>query len=221
MGDNEENKVIHHPNQNKLAELLDRRILFLDGAMGTVIQTYKLTEQDFRGELLRHSPIDLRGNNEVLNLTRPQVIADIHRGYFEAGADIISTNTFGATRISQSDYGLQDHVEEMNIKAARIARQQADCFMTAHPGATCFVAGSMGPTNKTASMSPDVNDPGFRAVSFEQLADAYLEQARALVAGGVDILLPETIFDTLNAKAALFAIEKLFDEIILWRGAAS
>ena len=199
--------------QEKLQNLLAQRIVFLDGAMGTMIQTYKLTEEDFRGNLYNDTPKNLRGNNEVLNLTQPEIIATIHRRYLESGADIISTNTFGATRIAQADYGLQESVYDMNYQAARLARDAADAFMAAHDDATCFVAGSIGPTNKTASMSPDVNDPGFRAVSFEQLADAYFEQAKALVAGGVDILLPETIFDTLNAKAALFAIEKLFDEL--------
>ena len=199
--------------EKRLRNLLTERILFLDGAMGTIIQTYKLTEQDFRGSEFSLSSIDLKGNNEVLNITQPKIIAEIHRRYFEAGADIISTNTFGATRIAQADYGLQNSVYDINLRAAQLARSEADSFMSAHNKTSCFVAGSMGPTNKTASMSPDVNDPGFRAITFDQLVEAYLEQARALVEGGVDILLPETIFDTLNSKACLFALEKLFDEL--------
>lgn len=195
-----------------LHQLLEERIVFLDGAMGTMIQTYRLGEADFRGERFRGHPRDLKGNNDILNLTRPDVIAAIHRRYLEAGADIIETNTFNGTRISQADYGLEDLVYEINRAGAQIARKAADEFMDGNPGRECFVAGAIGPTNKTASISPDVNNPAFRAVSFQELVDAYYEQIKGLVDGGVDILLPETTFDTLNLKAAIFAIERFFDE---------
>ncbi|HEX3036738.1 MAG TPA: methionine synthase, partial [Thermodesulfobacteriota bacterium] len=195
-----------------LRRLLDERILFLDGAMGTMIQGYKLGEADFRGGRFKDHPKDLKGNNDLLSLTRPDVIAEIHRKYLEAGADIIETNTFNSTRISQADYGLEEIVYELNKSAAQIARRAADEFMAENPERQCFVAGAIGPTNKTASISPDVNNPAYRAVTFEGLVDAYYEQVRGLVDGGVDILLPETTFDTLNLKAAIFAIEKFFDE---------
>ncbi|HXG31696.1 MAG TPA: homocysteine S-methyltransferase family protein, partial [Thermodesulfobacteriota bacterium] len=195
-----------------LRRLLEERIVFLDGAMGTMIQTYRLGEADFRGERFRGHPRDLKGNNDILNLTRPDVIAAIHRRYLEAGADIIETNTFNGTRISQADYGLEDLVYEINRAGAQIARKAADEFMDGNPGRECFVAGAIGPTNKTASISPDVNNPAFRAVGFQELVDAYYEQIKGLVDGGVDILLPETTFDTLNLKAAIFAIERFFDE---------
>jgi len=195
-----------------LRQLLKERILFLDGAMGTMIQTCKLGEADFRGERFKNHPRDLKGNNDLLNLTRPDIIATIHRRYLEAGADIIETNTFSSTRISQADYGLEDLVYELNRAGAQIARKTADEFMAENPGRECFVAGAIGPTNKTASISPDVNNPAFRAVSFQELVDTYYEQVRGLVDGGVDILLPETTFDTLNLKAAIFAIERFFDE---------
>jgi 5-methyltetrahydrofolate--homocysteine methyltransferase len=195
-----------------LRQLLEERILFLDGAMGTMIQRYKLDESDFRGDRFKTHPKDLKGNNDLLNLTRPDIIAGIHRKYLEAGADIIETNTFNSTRISQADYGLENIAYELNKSAAGIARKMADEFMSRSTGRKCFVAGALGPTNKTASMSPDVNNPAFRAVSFQELVDAYYEQVRGLVDGGVDILLPETTFDTLNLKAAIFAIEKFFDE---------
>ncbi|MDB6169405.1 MAG: 5-methyltetrahydrofolate--homocysteine methyltransferase [Verrucomicrobia bacterium] len=194
-----------------LRALFAQRIAILDGAMGTMIQECALAEADFRGERLRDHPHDLRGNNDLLSLTQPGIIERIHAEYFDAGADLIETNTFNATAISQADYRTESLVPEINLAAARLARRAADAA-TARLGRRCFVAGALGPTNRTASMSPDVNRPDFRAVTFDSLVAAYLEQARALVAGNVDALLVETIFDTLNAKAALFAIEELFDE---------
>src|SRR5512141_176268 len=196
-----------------LPALLRERILVLDGAMGTLIQAHQLTEADFRGERFADHPRDLRGCNEVLNLVRPDIVADIHARYLDAGADVISTNTFNGTRISMADYALEPYVEEINRSAAAIARGAADKASTATPDKPRFVAGSLGPTNKTASISPDVNDPGARNVTWEELVAAYLEAARGLVAGGADILLIETIFDTLNAKAAIFAVETLFEEL--------
>src|SRR6266852_137080 len=194
-----------------LLDALKKRILILDGAMGTMVQRYRLDEKEYRGARFANHPRDLKGASDVLALTRPQVLDEIHRQYLEAGADIIETNTFNAQQISFADYGLEPFVYEINVAAARIARTAADAFAT--PERPRFVAGAMGPTNRTASLSPDVNNPAFRAVSFDDLVNAYHEQARGLVDGGVDTLLVETIFDTLNAKAALFAIEKLFDAI--------
>ena len=194
-----------------LRALFASRIAVLDGAMGTMIQEHKLTEADFRGERFKAHSHDLRGNNDLLSLTRPDLIAAIHTAYFEAGADLVETNTFNSTSISQADYKLEPFVAELNLAAAQLARRAAD-QSTAKLGRRCFVAGALGPTNRTASMSPDVNRPEFRAVTFDTLVAAYLEQARALAQGGVDALLVETIFDTLNAKAALFALETLFDE---------
>ncbi len=191
---------------------LKRRIIVLDGAMGSMIQGFQLTEADFRGSRFRDFPFDIYGDLDVLSLTRPDVISTIHEQYLEAGADIIETNTFNSNRISQSDYHFEEFVYEMNFAAARLAREAADRFTGADPSRPRFVAGSMGPTNKTASLSPDVNNPGFRAVTFDDLVEAYYEQAKGLIEGGVDILSVETIFDTLNAKAALFAIEKLNSE---------
>ena len=196
-----------------LPQLLRERILVLDGAMGTLIQAHQLSEADFRGDRFRDHPRDLRGANEALNLVRPDVIAGIHARYLEAGADIISTNTFNATRISMADYALHPVVEEINRTAAEIARRAADEATQVTPDKPRFVAGSLGPTNKTASISPDVNDSGARNVTWDELVVAYHEAARGLVAGGVDILLIETIFDTLNGKAAIFAVEKLFEEL--------
>lgn len=193
-------------------DLLKNRVLVLDGAMGTMIQRFKLTEADYRGERFKNHPSDLKGNNDLLCITRPDIIYDIHCQYLEAGADIIETNTFNGTRISQSDYSLEEIVYEINFEAAKIAKKAADEFTLRNPDKPRYVAGAIGPTNKTASMSPDVNDPGYRAVTYDQLAENYYEQAKALAEGGVDILLVETIFDTLNAKAALFAIKKLQDE---------
>ncbi|MDP4289651.1 MAG: methionine synthase, partial [Bacteroidota bacterium] len=193
--------------QGDIYSELKRRVLVLDGAMGTMIQQYKLQEADYRGERFRNHPADVKGNNDLLTLTRPDIIQVIHLEYLEAGADIIETNTFNANRISMADYQLESLVYEMNLEAARLARAAVNQFQTSHPEKQVFVAGSLGPTNKTASMSPDVNDPGFRAVTFDDLADAYSEQIEGLLDGGVDLLLLETIFDTLNAKAALYAIE--------------
>ena len=201
-------KSIAYTRGQALPSLLEQRILLLDGAMGTMIQRLKLSEADFRGERLREHPKDLKNNGELLCLTRPEVVRDIHEGFLAAGADIIETNTFGATSIAQDDYGLGHLAREMNVAAARIARTAADKFST--PDKPRFVAGALGPTPRTASISPDVNDPGARNVDFEQLRAAYLEQVEGLVEGGVDLLLVETIFDTLNAKAALFAIDEFF-----------
>jgi len=197
---------------HQLRELLQRQIVFLDGAMGTMIQRYKLEEADFRGDLFQDHPKDLKGNNDLLSLTRPDIISEIHRQYLEAGSDIIETNTFSGTQIGQGDYGLEHIVFELNRKSAEIAKQACKDVMAKYPGRRCFVAGALGPTNRTCSLSPDVNDPGYRATSFDQLVDNYYEQIKGLVAGGVDILLPETTFDTLNLKAAIFAIEKFHDE---------
>ena len=194
----------------KLEELVRERILILDGAMGTMIQQYGLTEDDFRGECFRELPGPLKGNNDLLCLTRPDIVADIHRKYLKAGADIIETNTFNATRVSQADYQTQDFVRDINREAARLARRVADEFST--PDKPRFVAGSVGPTNKTCSMSPDVNNPALRTLTFDELADAYLEQMSALLEGGVDALLVETIFDTLNAKAALYAAGEAMEQ---------
>ncbi|WP_370089720.1 homocysteine S-methyltransferase family protein [Ekhidna sp.] len=196
----------------KLTELLHKKILVLDGAMGTMIQRHKLEEEDFRNEDLQDHPKSLKGNNDLLSITRPDIIRDIHAKYFEAGADIAETNTFSGTTIAQADYGLEDLVYELNYQSAKIAREVADEFTKSNPDKPRFVAGAMGPTNRTASLSPDVNDPGFRAITFEELRIAYKQQAEALIDGGVDMLLVETVFDTLNAKAALFAIEEIKDE---------
>ncbi len=192
-----------------LPEILNTRIAILDGAMGTMIQRFKLSEADYRGERFKDFPKDVKGNNELLSLTRPDVIRDIHEGYLAAGADLIETNTFGATSIAQADYDMQDLAREMNLQSAKLARAACDKFST--PDKPRFVVGALGPTPKTASISPDVNDAGARNVNFEELRAAYYEQVEALVEGGSDILLVETIFDTLNAKAALFAIEEFFE----------
>ena len=197
---------------NLLRQAVKDRILVLDGAMGTMLQRYKLTEADYRGEQFANWPSDLKGNHDLLNITRPDVVGQVHRDYFLAGADIVETNTFNANAISQADYGTQVHVYEINLSAARLARKVADEFTVQNPSKPRFVAGSMGPTNRTASMSPDVNRPGFRATTFKELADAYAEQARGLIDGGVDLLLIETVFDTLNCKAALFGITTLIEE---------
>lgn len=185
----------------------------MDGAMGTMIQRHKLEEKDFRGERYAQHPSDLKGNNDLLSITRPDIIGGIHRAYLEAGAGIIETNTFNATSISQADYGLESSVRDINLAAARLARQVTDEYLKVNPGKVAWVAGAVGPTNRTASMSPDVNRPEYRAVTFTQLAQAYGEQVRALIEGGVDVLLPETTFDTLNLKAALWAMEEVFDEL--------
>ena len=195
-----------------IQEILKNRILILDGAMGTMIQRHKLEEDDFRKGWFENHPKSLKGNNDLLSLTRPEIIQDIHRKYFEAGADIAETNTFSGTWIAQADYGLEKFVYDINYQSAKIAREVADEFTRLNPNKPRFVAGSIGPTNRTASISPDVNDPGFRGVSFDELVDAYKDQINALMDGGVDILLVETVFDTLNAKAALFAIDVVFED---------
>ncbi|HUP28888.1 MAG TPA: homocysteine S-methyltransferase family protein, partial [Usitatibacter sp.] len=196
-----------------LHDALKQRILVLDGAMGTMIQRYGLSEAQYRGDRFRDYRRDLRGNNDLLTLTRPQVIREIHAQYLDAGADILETNTFNSTSISQADYGLEEIVAELNLAAARLAREVADAQTAKTPARPRWVAGVLGPMNRTLSLSPDVNDPGFRAVSFDQVKDAYKVAVSALVAGGVDLVLVETIFDTLNAKAALFAIDEHFEEI--------
>ena len=187
------------------------RVLLLDGAMGTMIQREKFTEADFRGERFAAHSHDLKGNNDLIALTRPDILRKIHRVYFEAGADFAETNTFNANRISQADYGLEPIVTELNIAAARLARLEADAMTEKTPERPRFVAGAIGPTNRTASISPDVNDPAFRNISFDELVATYAEQADALIEGGADTLLVETVFDTLNAKAALFAIEDVYE----------
>lgn len=202
-------------NMNR-SELLisqaNKKILILDGAMGTMIQRYKLTEEDFRTPELAQHPKPLKGNNDLLSLSRPDIIKAIHAAYLEVGADIIETNTFSGTSIAQEDYGLSHLAYEINFQSAKIASEVADEFTAKNPGKPRFVAGALGPTNRTASISPDVNDPGYRAITFDQLSEAYKEQVRGLLDGGSDILLVETIFDTLNAKAALFAIQEVFEE---------
>ncbi len=194
-----------------IQEEVEKRILVLDGAMGTMIQRHRLEEKDFRNNDLKDHKLPLKGNNDLLSVTRPEIIKEIHEHYFEAGADIAETNTFSSTSIAQLDYGLESEewVYRLNYESAKIAREAADAFTAKEPEKPRFVAGAMGPTNKTASLSPDVNDPGFRAVTFEELRDAYKLQARALIDGGVDVLLVETVFDTLNAKSAVKAIEEL------------
>ena len=195
----------------RLETLAEKRIVFLDGAMGTMIQRHDLEEEDFRGDLFSDHPLDLKGNNDLLSLTRPDIIYEIHKKFFEAGCDVVETNTFSSTSIAQADYGLESWVRTLNVESVKLAKKAASDFMEKNPGRVCLVAGALGPTNKTASMSPDVNDPSYRAVSFDQLVEAYREQTEALVEGGVDILLPETTFDTLNLKAAIYAIESFFD----------
>lgn len=199
--------------KDQLSALLSERILILDGAMGTMIQQHQLSEEDYRGKRFAEFPHSLKGNNDLLVLTQPAIIEDIHRSFLDAGADILETNTFNANRISMADYHMEDLVEELNVEAARIARKLTDEYSKKNPDKPRFVAGSIGPTNKTASISPDVNNPGYRAVDFDELKAVYLEQARALLKGGAHILLIETVFDTLNAKAAVFAVLELQDEL--------
>jgi 5-methyltetrahydrofolate--homocysteine methyltransferase len=195
-----------------LTQALRTRILVLDGAMGTMIQRRKLEEADYRGARFATYDRDVKGNNDMLSLTQPDIVREIHAEYLEAGADIIETNTFSSTRIAQADYGMEDLAYDLNVAGAKLAREAADAASAKTPNKLRFVAGALGPTNKTASISPDVNDPGFRAITFDELKAAFGEQARGLMDGGADLLLVETIIDTLNAKAALFAIDELFEE---------
>lgn len=195
-----------------LLNLLADKILIIDGAMGTMIQRYKLEEADYRGEQFKNWHLDVKGNNDMLCITQPQIIQAIHREYLDAGADIIETNTFNAQKVSMADYEMEAYADEVNRAAVKAARAAVDSYKADHPGAQKFVAGAIGPMNKTLSLSPDVNNPGYRAITFDEVADAYYEQIKALVEEGVDILLVETIFDTLNAKAAVYAIEKYFND---------
>lgn len=195
-----------------IKSILKNRILVLDGAMGTMIQRYHLEEEDFRKGWFENHSKPLKGNNDLLSLTRPEIIKEIHSKYLEAGADIIETNTFSGTTIAQADYDLESAVYDINYHSAKIAKEVADVYTAKNPDKPRFVAGSIGPTNRTASISPDVNDPGFRAITFDELVTAYREQTEALLDGGVDILLVETVFDTLNAKAALYAIDEVLEE---------
>jgi len=198
---------------NDIRKELKKRILIIDGAMGTMIQRYRLTEKDYRGDRFKDWASDIKGNNDLLCLTQPQIIKEIHKQYLEAGADIIETNTFNAQRVSLADYHMESLAYEINVAAAKIAREAVNEFLNSHDPSNVkakFVAGALGPMNKTLSLSPDVNNPGFRAMTFDEVASAYYEQVKGLVDGGVDILLIETIFDTLNAKAAIYAIKKYF-----------
>jgi 5-methyltetrahydrofolate--homocysteine methyltransferase len=198
-----------------IQDYLQERILIIDGAMGTMIQRHKLSEEDYRGERFKHWHSDIKGNNDLLCITQPQIVEEIHKQYLEAGADIIETNTFNAQRISLADYNMQNLAYEINFSAAKIAKKAARAYTEKDPKKPRFVAGAMGPMNKTLSLSPDVNNPGFRAVTFDEVASAYYEQVKGLVEGGVDVLLIETIFDTLNAKAAIYAIKKYFRDTAL------
>lgn len=196
--------------EQQLRKALSERILVIDGAMGTMIQRHKPSEEDYRGDRFKDWPSDLKGNNDLLVLTQPQMIKSIHKEYLEAGADIIETDTFNAQAVSLADYDMQELAYEMNVAAAKIAREAVDEYMQANPGSHKFVAGAVGPMNKTLSLSPDVNDPGYRAISFDEIVEAYKEQVKGLVDGGADVLMLETIFDTLNAKAAIYAINTYF-----------
>lgn len=198
--------------KSNIYQAIKERILVLDGAMGTMLQRNKFEEEDFRGERFKDFPYPLKGNNDLLSLTQPEAVKEVHRLYFQAGADIVETNTFSGTTIGMADYHMEDLVYELNYQSAKIAREVADEFTAKNPERPRFVAGSIGPTNRTASMSPDVNDPGYRAITFDDLRIAYKQQVNALIDGGSDVLLVETIFDTLNAKAALFAIEEVKEE---------
>jgi 5-methyltetrahydrofolate--homocysteine methyltransferase len=193
-----------------IQDCLNERILIIDGAMGTMIQRYKLDESDYRGERFKDWASDVKGNNDLLCLTQPQIIEAIHKQYLEAGADIIETNTFNAQRVSLADYNMQELAYEINFEAAKIAKKAAEAYTAKNPDKLRFVAGAIGPMNKTLSLSPDVNNPGYRAVTFDEVSSAYYEQVKALAEGGVDLLLIETIFDTLNAKAAIYSIKKYF-----------
>jgi 5-methyltetrahydrofolate--homocysteine methyltransferase len=197
-------------SKQQLEKALNERILIIDGAMGTMVQRYKLQEADYRGERFKDWHIDVKGNNDMLVITKPEVIKQIHLEYLNAGADIIETNTFNAQRVSMADYEMQEYAHEINIAAGKVARQAVEEYEAANPGTKKFVAGAIGPMNKTLSLSPDVNNPGYRAATFDEIAEAYYEQIDGLVKGGVDILLIETIFDTLNAKAAIYAVDKYY-----------
>ena len=205
-------KGVNLTDMADIREVLKERILVLDGAMGTMLQAYKFSEEDFRGSEFKDWKLSVKGNNDMLSITQPDAIKEVHRQYFEAGADIIETNTFSSTTIAMADYEMEEYVYQLNYQSAKIAKEVADEMTATNPDKPRFVAGSIGPTNKTGSMSPDVNDPGYRAITFEELRVAYKQQAEALLDGGADILLVETVFDTLNAKAALFAIEQIGDE---------
>lgn len=200
-------------NSAKINQILENRIVIIDGAMGTMIQKHKLSEEQYRGSRFANYDHPLKGNNDLLSITQPEIILDIHKKFLEAGADILETNTFNANNISMLDYHMVDLVEELNVESARLARLAADEFTAKNPDKPRFVAGSLGPTNKTASLSPDVNDPGYRGVTFDELCACYRQQALALIRAGVDLLLVETVFDTLNAKAALYAINELKEEL--------
>jgi len=195
-----------------LLDALQKRILILDGAMGTMLQRHKLEEEDFRGDKFKDHPHSVKGNNDILSITRPKIVEGVHDAYFEVGVDIATTNSFSGTTIAQADYHLEAFVDDLNFAAAQCARKSADRFTALTPDKPRFVAGGIGPTNRTASLSPDVNDPGKRLVTFDDLTKAYKQQARGLAAGGVDLFLVETVFDTLNCKAALFAINELKTE---------
>ena len=197
----------------QIEEIAKKRILVLDGAMGTMIQKHNLDENDFRKGWFENHSSSLKGNNDLLSLTRPEIIKEIHAAFFESGADIVETNTFSSTSIAQLDYGLENYAYDINFHGAKIAKEVATEFTQKEPSKPRFVAGSIGPTNRTASISPDVNDPGFRNINFQQLNIAFQEQAKALIEGGVDLLFVETIFDTLNAKAALYAISQVFKDL--------
>ena len=203
----------HEARTLALQTALKQRILVLDGGMGTMIQSYKFTEDDFRGERFADWPHDLQGNNDLLILTQPRLIQEIEKAYLDAGADIIETNTFNSTQVSQSDYGLESIAYELNFEGARIAREVVDAKTLETPDKPRFVAGVLGPTSRTCSLSPDVNNPGYRNVTFDILVENYSEATRGLVNGGADIIMIETIFDTLNAKAAIFAVEGVFEEL--------
>ena len=196
--------------EQKLRDILGKRIMIIDGAMGSMIQTYKLQEEDYRGERFKNWHKDVKGNNDMLVITQPQIVKEIHRAYLDAGADIIETNTFSSQAVALADYDMQEFAYEISKEASRVAKQAVEEYLKDNPGAEKFVAGAIGPMNKTLSLSPDVNNPGYRAVTFDEVADAYYEHITGLVDGGADILLIETIFDTLNAKAAIYAVEKYF-----------
>jgi 5-methyltetrahydrofolate--homocysteine methyltransferase len=200
------------PLQAKINQLLSERILILDGAMGTMIQECKFSEEDYRGTRFADWPSDVKGNNDLLSLTQPDAIQSIHKAYFEAGCDIVETNTFSSTSIAQADYGMEDLAYELNKEGAKLAKNAAQDVMAKNPSRLCLVAGALGPTNRTASISPDVNNPGYRAVTFDELRASYAEEVNGLLDGGADLLLVETIFDTLNAKAALFAIDEILKQ---------